>query len=354
MIMAIKYQLPFTGAEINKKLKKIDSVFNQLTDPDNYPLAKDENEEEGVGESQVVTVTLEVGKLSREDGSLRNESSGLRTPDFIPVQGGASIQQVYEEVSTETKMCFLFYNSSYELVKAWNDGMNYYYAGSGIEIPCPAEATYMKAYYSVTATEGTLTVTIEPATPENTVTRAEYKKIYIADHGYAIYGDIIDTDTTHKIVIEAEGKDDNTYNIVEIKAPIDNPEESTMCLMNWGGGKKQFVDFSSMVYEPENPTVEIVCQTRDGLKLPEFSVRYNDGGGAGRVKKFAVQPDAIPLELTSDGIRVRRNNNYNNSFDDSEFATVNLADLYDKVNTIYDALIANGIITETLVEGDAE
>lgn len=343
MIMATKYQLPFTGQEIQKKFEKVDNIINQITDPDNYPL--------DVVESSDQVITLEVGKLSRSDGSKRDNEGGLRTPDFIPVQGGTSIYPVYEMVDTETNMCFLFYDSSYEFLKEWHEGYSYHYAVSGGEILCPAEAAYMKAYYSVTATEGTLTIT---AAPENTVTRAEHKKIFIADHGYAIYGDVIDTDTMHKIVIEAEGKDGNTYNIVEVKAPTDNPEESTLCLMNWGGGKKQFVDFSSMVYESENPTVEIVCQTRGGEKLPEFSVRYNDGGGAGRVKKFAVQPDAIPLELTSDGIRVRRNNNYNNSFDDSEFATVNLADMYDKVNTIYDALIANGIITETLVEGDAE
>ena len=91
--------------------------------------------------------------------------------------------------------------------------------------------------------------------------------------------DIIDDETMHKIVVKAEGKDDNTYNIVEVKAPTHNPQESTMALMNWGNGIKQFVDFSSMVYEHDNPTVEIVCQTRGGQKLPEFSVRYNDGNG---------------------------------------------------------------------------
>lgn len=334
----------------NVEVKNGTDIINKILDPERYPLTEDE--EEDAGESQSVTITLEVGKLSRDDGSLRNESSGLRTPDFIPVQGGTSIYPVYEMVDAESRMCFLFYNSSYELVKAWNEGLNYYYAGSGIDVPCPDEAVYMKAYYSVTATEGTLTVTTEPASPEKTVTRAEHKKIFIADHGYAIYGDVIDTATMHKIVIEAEGEDDNTYSIVELKAPTDNPEESTLCLMNWGGGKKQFVDFSSMVYDPENPTVEIVCQTRGGLKLPEFSVRYNDGNGAGRIKKFVVQPDAIPLELTSEGIRVRRNNNFDNSYDDSEFVTVNLADLHDRaLPTVSEAdngkvvEVVNGVLT---------
>lgn len=313
----------------NKTLLPIGSgtdILNKILDPERYPIAEDG--EENSGESQVITVALEVGKLSREDGSNRDEGSGLRTPDFIPVQGGTSIYPVYEKVDAETNMCFLFYDSSYGLVKAWNDGLNYRYADSGTEILCPVEAAYTKAYYSVEATEGTLTVTTAAASPEKTV-RAEHKKIFIADHGYVIYGDIIDTDKMHKLVIEAEGKDDNEYNIVEVKAPSSQPDEATLCLMNWGNGQKQFVDFSSMVYGGE-PTVEIVCQTRGGLPLPEFSVRYNDGNGAGRVKKFVVQPDAIPVELTSEGIRVRRNNNYDNSGDDSEFVTVNLVDLYDR------------------------
>lgn len=345
--MAVTFLTDEDGKQYVKTVET--DIINKILDPERYPLTEDE--EEDAGDVQSITVALEVGKLSREDGSNRDEGSGLRTPDFIPVQGGTSIYPVYEKVDAETNMCFLFYDSSYVLVKAWNDGLNYHYADSGMEILCPVEAAYTKAYYSVEATEGTLTVTTAAASPEKAV-RAEHKKIFIADHGYAIYGDMIDTETMHKIVIEAEGKDGNTYNIVELKAPIDNPEESTMCLMNWGGGKKQFVDFSSMVYDPEDPTVEIVCQTRGGLKLPEFSVRYNDGNGAGRVKKFVVKPDAIPLELTSEGIRVRRNNNFDNSFDDSEFVTVNLADLYDRaLPTVSEAdngkvmEVVNGVLT---------
>lgn len=337
--MATKYQLPFTGAEINKKLEKIDNVFYQLTDPDNYPL--------DVIEDSDNVITLEVGKLSRSDGSKRDNEGGLRTPDFIAVNAGDKIYTVYEELASQNIFCFLLYDSAYNFISTvWFDEYNYAYVGSGehFTIPDNIGAAYLKGYISVEDTNGIL---ILKNNDSESVTRTEYKKIYIADHGYSIYGDMIETETTHKIVIKAEGKDDNTYNIVEVKAPSTNPEESTLCLMNWGGGKKQFVDFSSMVYEPENPTVEIVCQTRGGMQLPEFSVRFNDGNDAGRVKKFAVAPDCIPIKLTSAGIEVRRNNNYNNNATDEELVTVNLADLYDKVNTIYDALISNGIIVES-------
>ena len=335
--MATEYKLPYTGEEINKKLKKVDEIIYQITDPDNHPFDYVDSSEDNI-------ITLEVGKLSRTDGSERDGEGGLRTPDFIPVTVGQKIYFMYEELATDATFCVLFYDSSYQFINTlWNVDYAYAYISSGkyLTVPSGINAAYLKAYISVeNVTEGTLTLTDNA----QTATHAEFNKIYIADHGYTIYGDIIDDDTMHKLVVAAEGKDDNTYNIVEIKAPTANPQEATIALMNWGNGTKQFVDFSSMTYTPDKPTVEIVCQTRGGEPLPEFSVRYNDGNGAGRVKKFAVAPNCIPVKLTSAGIEVRRNNNYNNSALTKELVTVNLADLYDKVNIIYDALLANGTI----------
>ena len=335
--MATKYKLPYTGDEINKKFEKIDNVLYQITDPDSHPLE--------VIESEDRVIALEVGKLSRTDGSERDGEGGLRTPDFIAVSAGEQICPVYEELASQNTLCLLLYDSSYNFISIWPDGYNYAYIKSGeyFIIPDNIGAAYFRAYISVENTEGTLTLKNNSV---QTATKAEHKKIYIADHGYSIYGDIIDDETMHKIVIKAEGLDNNSYNITEIKAPPSNPEEATIALMNWGNGRKQFVDFSSMVYNSENPTVEIVCQTRGGEPLPEFSVRYNNGNGAGRVKKLVVMPDCIPIKLTNAGIEVRRNNNYDNDATAEELVTVNLADLYDKVNVIYDALIANGTITE--------
>lgn len=340
--MATKYKLPYTGEEINKKFEQMDKVLCQITDPDAHPLEVVENEHQ--------VITLEVGKLSRTSGSEKDGEGGLRTPDFIAISAGEEIYPVYEELALldgSARFCFLLYDSSYNFISTlWNENAYcYYYARSGgsFTIPGGVNAAYLKGYISMDNAEGTLTLKNNSV---QTVTKAEHKKIYIADHGYSIYGGAIDDETMHKIVIKAEGKDDNTYNITEIKAPTHNPQESTIALMNWGNGIKQFVDISSMVYEQDNPTVEIVCQTRDNRPLPEFSIRYNDGNGAGRVKKLVVMPDCIPVKLTSTGIEVRRNNNYDNNATAEELVTVNLADLYDKVNMIYDALIANGTITE--------
>ena len=282
------------GEAVRQQILNISEIQSTLPekilDPDNYPLS----------ESEETVIALEVGKLSRTNGGERDGEGGLRTPDFIAVSAGETIYPVYEELASQGTFCFLLYDSSYNFISTtWFDGYNYAYVGTdeSLTIPDNVGAAFLRGYVSVEETEGTLTLK-----NNSTLIKAEHKKIYIADHGYSIYGDIIDDETMHKIVIRAEGKDNNSYNITEIKAPSDNPQEATIALMNWGNGCKQFVDFSSMTYEPDNPTVEIVCQTRGGKPLPEFSVRYNDGQGAGRVKKFTVEPDCIPIRLTKDGI----------------------------------------------------
>lgn len=314
------------GEAVRQQILNISEIQSTLPkkilDPDNYPLS----------DSEETVIALEVGKLSRSDGREKDGEGGLRTPDFIAVSTGEKIYPVYEELASQNTFCFLLYDSSYNFIStAWYDDYCYAYVGSGesFTIPDNVGAAFLRGYISVEDTEGTLTLK-----NNSTQTKAEHKKIYIADHGYSIYGDIIDDETMHKIVIRAEGKDDNSYNITEIKAPSSNPQEATIALMNWGNGHKQFVDFSSMTYEPDNPTVEIVCQTRGGKPLPKFSIRYNDGQGAGRVKKFVVEPDCIPIRLTSEGIEVRRNNNYDNNPTDDELVTINLADLHDWISRV--------------------
>ena len=210
-----------------------EDLLNKILDPDNYPLTDE------VVESTSPTITLEIGKLSRTSGAERDGEGGLRTPDFIAVSAGENVYPVYEELSSEGTFCFFLYDSSYNFISTlWNDGYCYCYIDSGRSFTIPSDigAAYLKGYISVDNAEGTLTLKDNNS---QSVTRAEHKKIYIADHGYSIYGDTIDDDETmHKFVIRAEGKDDNVYNITEIKAPSDNPQEATITLMNSGNGVK--------------------------------------------------------------------------------------------------------------------
>ena len=266
-------------------------------------------------------IPIESGGLKPKTGELDARDDAIRSADYLSVTPGKTVffTSSLPVGGSDHQVRTCFYDADYTWVET-------VYLELNTDLVIKSEWQYLKFYRS-----DTTDVTVEMAL----VTRGmkpEFKKIYFADHGYAMYGAPMDDETMHKLVIEALGKDDNVYNIVEIKAPKHSPGEASLALMNKGGDILQFVDFSSLTYDEDNPTVEIVCQTRGNHKLPEFSVRYNNGSG--RVKKFAVKPDCIPMTLTSEGIQVRRNNNYDNNATEEELVTINLAELYDRINEL--------------------
>ena len=304
-----------TGIEEAKDL-----IIDKIIDPDNNPLSE--------STETTVNFVMETGALDSTGAD--TESPKQIRSDFISLSSSSGA--IYASTEWNENLRIIGYDENKAFVKK-------IYASVGSKFSIPETWAYLRFYTGATDAQFTFVY----GTPE---TKAEFKKVYIRDHGYCLKGENISESDSHKLVIQASGLDGNPYNITEIRAPSSDPKEATLCLTNWGNGVNQMVDISAMAYDPENPTMEIVCQARNGSPLPEFSVRYNDGSGAGRVKKLVVMPDCIPIKLTNAGIEVRRNNNYNNNATAEELVTVNLADLYDKVNVIYDALIANGTITE--------
>lgn len=295
-------------------------IIDKIIDPDNNPLSE--------STETIVNFVMETGALDSTGAD--TESSKQIRSDFISLSSSSGA--IYASTEWNEDLRIIGYDENKAFVEKK-------YASVGSEFSIPEIWAYLRFYTGATDAQFTFVY----GTPE---TKAEFKKVYIRDHGYYLKGENISEPDSHKLVIQTSGLDGNPYNITEIRAPSSDPKEATLCLTNWGNGVNQMVDISAMAYDPENPTMEIVCQARNGSPLPEFSVRYNDGNGAGRVKKLVVMPDCIPIKLTNAGIEVRRNNNYNNNATAEELVTVNLADLYDKVNVIYDALIANGTITE--------
>lgn len=297
-------------------------IIDKIIDPDNNPLS--------VTEDSVLDIPMEVGGLSTSSGEPFERDDAIRSSDFIfvtpnetiqfasnlPVGGSGKIRVCcYGEDKTFIKMGYPTLQTDFHIESDWH---------------------YIKFYRSDTG-DGQVTMSI---VRKGEVEKAEFKKIYFADHGYSVYGGLIGGGGNyHKLVIQADENeqddaDPDVHTILELAAPKNNPKEATLALMNAGDGVEQFVDFSSMVYDPDNPTVEIVNQTRGGHKLPEFSIRYNDGKGAGRVKKFTIQPDAIPIELTAQGLKVRKNNNFNNTGTDEEYIIVNLWSVLDRLDSV--------------------
>ena len=301
---------------LTEKIRK--GLLNQILDPDHYPITPASDN------SKTVTIDLEEGNITNT-GELTEEAGIYRTPDYIEILDGMSFSNSGNQI-----MKFYIYDENKNFISGWNDGYSYAWRNPGTLDFFPPGAKYFKCLLS---SDEPQTMTIAIGTVEEQI-KAEHKRVYLADHGYVVYGDIIDDAAMHKLVIEALGLDDNEYNITEIKAPVANPHEATLALMNVGNGCVQFVDFSSMTYDADNPTVEIVCQTRGQRPLPYFCIAFNNGNGQGRVRKLRVDPDCIPVRLTSEGIEVRRNNTFSNTGSEEEYVIVNLAELKDAVDAL--------------------
>ena len=152
--------------------------------------------------------------------------------------------------------------------------------------------------------------------------------------GYSMASGVIQGEAIYnEVIITAK---DNEFAILNIKAPESNAKESTITLMLDDTNTTQFVDISNMRYDTAvKGAFEIVLQKRGiNTPLPYFTVNFNDGLGAGRVKKFTVQPDAIPIEMTSAGLMVRKNNNYNNTGTPDEYQLINLVEMYNKIQEL--------------------
>ena len=305
-----------------------DSVLYKIIDPDNNPIEEIEDE--------VYVLSVELGGLDRATGELAERDDAIRSKEFIEVIAGSTIYFTSNvPLVDDYSIRILCYDANQTFIEYKNAKLEG-------EWTLPSTCKYVKFYRS-----DTNDTTVEMAlVTKGTTKKAEFKKIYFADHGYEIYGAPMDDETMHKLVIDSSGKDNNEYSIIELRAPNNDPCEATLALMNSGENVCQFVDFSSMVYDPDNPTVEIVCQTRGGYKLPAFSVRFNDGQGAGRVKKFVVHPDAIPIEMTSSGLKVRKNNTYDNNGADEDYVTINLVEMESEIKSVsneVDVLKENGV-----------
>ena len=312
-----------TNAVQNKVIKEyvdgnvgdIDKLLDKILNPDDYPISNKED--------IITPITVESGGIGYGNGNNMERSDAVRSAEYLKVSEGDTVYFINSIPSGTEVLRIICYDSN----KNWVES---FAADCEEEIKIPSSWAYLRFYRSDTSDT---TMTASMVTKGDTV-KAEFEKIYLKDSGYYIEPDTIDDETMHKIKIGSYGKDGNDYSILELQAPEENAAEATLCLMNNDKNNCQFVDFSSMVYDPNRPTVEVVCQTRGGHKLPEYSIRFNDGKGAGRVKKFVVHPDCIPVELTSEGLKVRKNNNFNNSGTDEEYLIVNFEALINKVETI--------------------
>lgn len=298
------------------KIANEERVIAKISDPDANPLSTTGGK---------VTPAIELGGIDRTTGAETTATDRVRSDDYIAVTDG---EEYTIRNSADVQTCVMFYDSSYNFLTAWNGSNSYKWVASGSTITAPTNAAYMKFYTNLVS--DTSTVFTVSWGEQTTVT---FTKQYFSNPvgDYSIACEEIDTDD-YKLEITRENDE---FSIVTVRAPINDPKEATLSLSTNGTTPIQFADFSSLKYDGSNVKghICIVCQARNSLPLPDFYVAFNDGS-SGRVRKFLVEPDAMPIKLTSTGIAFRRNNTFDNNWTSADTVTVNVPDMYDDVEEL--------------------
>lgn len=311
----------------------ISEIIERVTNPESFP------NNDVVPDVEIIPI-LEIGGLSRNTGELSERSDAVRTADFVKITGGTTY--LFSN-GLGYKVCVNIFDSSKNLLTDWNGSFAYAYVNDGNSLAIPENAGFIKFYCSDTADITTKFILKDTNSSTSSALKyLEFVKQYFSKGHYYIQCSEIDPGLWQLEL----GSTENEFNIVKIKAPENNPHESTLALSLSGNGSHQIADLSCMRYdETAQGQVCLILQSRSETPLPYFFIGFNDGKGAGRVQKLRIEPDSIPMRMTKDGIRVRRNNNYDNNWAGAE-VTVNLATMYDKVEKMYNALLSNGTITE--------
>ena len=292
--------------------ENVELAKNQILDPDNYGTSSSET-------GGVVVVNLKQGYISTSTGE-EGDTEGYLITDFILVENDKFT--LYSDAATDSAIRVFVYDADKNWLSTAND-VGYYRINNGEKADITNTAKYIRCRISTTATSGTLTITFD-----NVITsdHAIHQKIYF-NNGYNMESTLIEDDL-YQLQVNAE---ENEFNIFTIAAPKNKASEATLSLMLDDEAKTQFVDLSCMKYkENENGTFSTILQSRGDTPLPSYVLGFNDGKGAGRVRKLEIAPDAIPMQFVSNGIRVRKDNAYDNNWTDDNSVIINLTELATK------------------------
>lgn len=323
-----------TKAEINEK---IELTKNKILDPDNYG-------EESVQEGGVIVVDLRKGYISSSTGE-EEEGEDYLITSFIPVENDKF--SLYSDAPVDSTIRIYVYDDEQKWISTANDNSGYYRISNGAKADITGKAKYIRCRLSSSADSGTLTATFDDTV---IVDHEIHQKIYF-NNGYNMESTLIEDDL-YQLQVNATEKE---FNIFTIAAPKDNACEATLALMLNDEERTQFVDLSCMKYDEDSRgTFSTILQSRGDTPLPKYILGFNDGKGAGRVRKLEIAPDAIPMQFTSSGIRVRKDNTYDNNWTDDNNVTINLAELSEKIPN-WDAAEENAkAYTDTQLESKSD
>lgn len=350
------YDTHVDGSDGDGKIHEIsyENILSPIIDPDNNPIFTERVEFDGTS-----NIPMEKGSIDPSDGDWLDydyDNPYIRSAIFIPIEQNKE----YKFYSTTGEILrirvFLCDSSKKVILDKWNDGLINY---KEFTINTNTFSTILDtARYLVfdVANNGNPESAININTKLNPNTEhIVFNKLYLPEY-YTL--DITDD-------LECTGKQleinrDDTrikLNKLTIKAPLQNPLDASIRLLNTGVKTNQFVDLKS-VRDDENKSTQGRFEV--GIRsygvvtpVPRFVLGFADSINGPLIEKFIVEPDAKPIRLTKDGVEFRLNNYENNSPTKNELLTINFKTMYDKVEQTYNSLKVYNLLVDK-IQGDTD
>lgn len=309
-----------TGGESNERNNQGGTTHEVITaDTDWEYLKKQLHLETATRKTATNKLQMEPGSIKRSTG-FDEDGDGYQRSNYIKLDGAG--EYTFKCSDNSVTMVVFQYDADKTPITGWNSGYTYARTKDGGSV----ELTGYYARFRVESTEN-LTFDVLDKNGVSIVTDYiddpnggedwKFQKVDFIDN-HQVEVEVIDDDPTmHQMTVSST---DNEFCIVAVKPKGPKKSESTLALSLGGRG---LVDLSCMRYHDDKPAeFGIVLQSRHSNPLPYYYVAFNDGKGAGRIRKFQIDPDAVPVFFTAEGIKIRKDNQYNNDYTADDFITM--------------------------------
>lgn len=326
-----------------------------VVDPDNYPIYT-QRLDNSVDYS---VLPLELGKIDETDGDWLEYDYAdpyTRCSIYIPI----TLSKEYRfECPTGQIMNvrIMLCDSNKRIINTkWNEGLRNY---KTVALSKPFSTTEPAAKYMMLDIKGCGSTDIELRIDTKLDPLKEYftiNKFKLADFHELSIGDTI-RGLTKQVQINHDSPRAKST-MFTIKAPFSRSLDSTLRLLNAGLKTSQLVDLRS-VRDDEEASTRGRCELGirsfgDKTPVPEFKLGFANSINEDIIYKFSIDPDAMPIRLTSKGIQFRNNNYSNNSPVSKELLTINFHELNTKINNMYISMRAHSLLVDQIDPGEIE
>lgn len=121
---------------------------------DTTPITVEEYIESSEG---AITPVMELGSISRSNGTTSDATDTIRTADFVEVEA-SSTYKITNNTADSSNTCILQYDADKNFITAWNEEYSYAFVDSGGTVETTATTKYLKARISTSDVSTVLTI----------------------------------------------------------------------------------------------------------------------------------------------------------------------------------------------------